>query len=243
MRKILLLFVLISNSSFAQKLNDYKYVIIPSKFSFVEEINQYRLNTLTKAAFENIGFVAFYDSDILPDEVANSKCNKVYADVINSSGMFMTKLNLIIKDCKNVVVYSAPIGKSREKEYKIAYVDALLESLRSLKTLNYKFSPKSAEIIENSTNVKLEIPNISSPVDTNQKFFKRYKVLAIQNGFNLLSIDSNSEVFQIFYTTENIIFIAKRNTIYGVLIKKTDTWVFEYYEDNVLKSEAIKIDF
>jgi hypothetical protein len=242
MRKILLLFVLISNSSFAQKLNDYKYVIIPSKFSFVEEINQYRLNTLTKAAFENIGFVAFYDSDILPDEVANSNCNKVYADVINSSGMFMTKLNLIIKDCKNVVVYSAPIGKSREKDYKTAYVDALLESLRNLKTLNYKYNPKSAEIFEKVSQKSTEInQNVANMI------VMPFHATKTENGYKLFPTDGESSKFIILQTSNPNIFIANKldsSNLMGVLIHKiNDLYSLEYYKEGKLITESMSIIF
>ena len=59
MKKIVLLFVLISGYAFSQSVNDYQYVIVPAKFNFLKNEDQYRLNTLTKLLLEKYGFKAF----------------------------------------------------------------------------------------------------------------------------------------------------------------------------------------
>ena len=144
MKKYLfLLFVLTSYSGFSQSINDYKYAIVPSKFSFLKEPNQYRLNMLTKLLMEKYGFVTYLDTDVLPTEVANQNCNKVYVDVLKGGNMFVTKLTVVLKDCKNNILYTSAEGKSREKEYNVAYNEAFREAFKSFDNLGYKYSEKS----------------------------------------------------------------------------------------------------
>ena len=39
-----------------ENVNNYKYIIVPKKFDFLKEENQYRVNTFTKFLFEKQGF-------------------------------------------------------------------------------------------------------------------------------------------------------------------------------------------
>ena len=85
MKKALFLILFLASSyGFAQSVNDYKYAIVPSKFEFLKDKDQYRLNTLTKMLMEKYGFITYFDTDILPTEVAENNCNKVYVDVQNT---------------------------------------------------------------------------------------------------------------------------------------------------------------
>ena len=77
----------------------------------------------------------------------------------------------------------------------------------------------------------------------NQVFSKQYNVIATENGYNLISVDSDYKIFQILKTTSNEIFIANKDSVFGILIKKTDNWFFEFYDGNVLKSELINVVF
>ena len=60
MKKIVLLFVLISGYAFSQSVNDYEYVIVPAKFDFFKKEDQFRLNNLTKLILLKYGFKAFF---------------------------------------------------------------------------------------------------------------------------------------------------------------------------------------
>ena len=71
---ILLTLLLLSITGFSQKLTEYKYVIVPAKFSFLKDANKYNLNALTKMVFEKKGYVVLYDTDILPDDLAKNRC-------------------------------------------------------------------------------------------------------------------------------------------------------------------------
>lgn len=232
MKKYILLFLLFSAVCFAQNINEYKYAIVPVKFSFLKEENQYNLNLLTKMYLQKYGFETYYNNETAPDDFVNSNCNKIFVDIVNNSNMFTTKLKVVIKDCKNNILISSEEGASREKEYKVAYNEALRMAFDNFSVLKaHKFQPlqKSLEMI-------------GEPV-TNQMVIKKYNVVATKNGFNLITADSDYKFFQIFKTSSNDVFIGNRDNVSGVLIKKTDNWFFEYYQNDKLVSEKVEVKF
>ncbi len=142
MKKLLIFtFVFISffSSTFGQDLNSYKYVIVPSSFEFLKEPNQYQLNELTKFLFEKNGFEVYMGDEELPMELNQNRCKALIANVKNDSGLFSTKLVLVLKDCKNNQLFISEEGSSREKDYKIAYQEALRNAFESISALNYKY--------------------------------------------------------------------------------------------------------
>lgn len=229
---IILLVVLASSLSFSQTVNDYKYAIVPSKFTFLKEKDQYRLNTLTKLLMEKYGFVTFFDTDILPVEVAENNCNKVFVEVLSNGNMFMTKMSVILKDCKNTILFTSAEGKSREKEYQTSYNQALREAFNSFETLAIKD--------KNDEKLKPEVVVYTSEI----KRIKNSSLFAqpIENGFQL--IDSTPKVImKIYKTSIPICFIANKNNIQGVLISKENQWFFEYLNNSNLVSEKVEVKF
>src|SRR3954469_17302679 len=86
-----------SQQTGVEAINNYKYVIVPSKFSFLKK-DEYQLNTFFKMYFEKYGFKAFFDTDLLPPEAAGDNCNKLFADLESQSTMFNTKTTVVLKD-------------------------------------------------------------------------------------------------------------------------------------------------
>ncbi len=232
MKKYIVLLLLFSAVCFAQNINEYKYATVPAKFSFLKEENQYNLNLLTKMYLQKYGFETYYNNETAPDDFVNSNCNKIFVDIVNNSNMFTTKLKVVIKDCKNNILISSEEGASREKEYKVAYNEALRMAFDNFSVLKaHKFQPSQK---------RLEI--IGEPV-TNQMVIKKYNVVATKNGFNLIIADSDYKIFQIFKTSSIDVFIGNRDNVSGVLIKKTDNWFFEYYQNDKLVSEKVEVKF
>ena len=146
MKKFFFLVALfVSSFGFSQAANNYKYAIVPSKFSFLKEADQYKLNTLTKMFMEKYGFITYFDTDILPKEVANENCNKVYVDVLSNGSLFTTKLTVLLKDCRNNIFFKSVEGKSPEKSYQKAYNHSLREAFYSFEKLAYKYNGKSTD--------------------------------------------------------------------------------------------------
>ena len=237
---IILLVVLASSLGFSQTINDYKYAIVPSKFTFLKGNDQFRLNTLTKLLMEKYGFVTFFDTDILPAEVAENNCNKVFVEVLSNGNMFMTKLSVVLRDCKNTILFTSVEGKSREKEYQTSYNQALREAFNSFETLGYKYNGNSNDNVNIKENSDIKGSNLN---DENKKTNDLVLFAQpIENGFQL--IDSTPKVImKIYKTSSPICFIANKNNIQGVLISKENQWFFEYLNSSNLVSEKVELKF
>src|SRR5690606_37434009 len=92
MKKVLVLLCSIfSLSSFGQDLSNYSYVVVPEKFSFLKEADQYQLNSLTKFLFEKNGFEAFIEGEEAYLALGPDRCDWRYADVFSDSGLFCNR--------------------------------------------------------------------------------------------------------------------------------------------------------
>jgi hypothetical protein len=253
MKKYLLLFLLISAVGMAQNLNDYQYAQVPAKFKFLKEENQYNINLLCKMFMQKYGFETYYDDEVSNDDFAKTNCNKVFLDVLENNTMFTTKLKIVLKDCKGIVLATSGEGISKEKEYKVAYNEALrmcFDSFNVVKMHKY-LSVEKPEIVtdkveltstEKGDVLKKEF-NPNREEAKSQMYFKKYNVIATETGYNLITVTNDYKFFQIFKTSSNDIFIAKRDSVSGVLIKKNESWFFEYYENNKLISEKMNVRF
>lgn len=140
-----LIFFMFGSISYAQTdLNAYKYVIIPRKYDFLKDENKYELNALTKFLFTKKGFETLYEGENYPVDLLGNPCLSVKADVHNNSNLFTTKLTIVLTDCHSKEVYSSIEGKSKEKEYKKTYHEALRSAFISIDNLNYRFDPDLA---------------------------------------------------------------------------------------------------
>jgi hypothetical protein len=139
---------------FAQSnLNNYKYVIVPAKYDFLKDKDQYQLNSLTQFLFNKYGFEALIEGEKYPDDLMKNRCLALKSDLIKDSGMFKTKLAVELKDCNDQVVYTSQMGESREKEYDKAYTQAVRNAFESLELLNYKYEPSSTLAVTESQEV------------------------------------------------------------------------------------------
>lgn len=233
MRKLMVLLCLIlSGIAFPQSvINDYKYVIVPAKFNFLQKEDQYRLNTLTKYLLEKYGFTVYLDSEVLPDELANNNCNKLYADVQSVGNFLTTKLIINLKDCKNRILFSSLEGKSKEKEYAKAYNEALRDAFKAFETLRYKYNPINGII--------------TTGKETPKQTLSENEVLFAQpttNGFQL--VDGTTKVIlKILKTSSPNCYIAVFENATGVLVSKENQWFLEYYQNQNLISQKVEIKF
>lgn len=240
MKRILLLAIaFFSVAASAQVLNDYQYVIVPSKYNFLKQDNQYRLNTLTKMHLEKIGFKAFYDNELLPREIAENSCNRLTLSVSEDNNLFMTKLTLHFRDCMNREIYTSAEGKSREKEFEKAYVEALANAFESLAKEEYLYNGKNGMKATSST----VSANGAATSATSAKSVLSLTAKPIDNGFDLYLKDSEGSMylFTIYRTSNPDVYIAFQKSKQGVLIRKDGQWYFESYESGKLLSEPFAI--
>ena len=93
------IFVLLTVAGYSQNtINSYKYVIVPVRFDFSKEDNQYGLNTTAKVLLQHKGFTAFLDYEDLPPALTTNKCSALKAEVVEKKGFFVTNLTLLLKD-------------------------------------------------------------------------------------------------------------------------------------------------
>lgn len=244
MRNYFLLFtLLVAGTVFSQNVNDYKYIVVPQKFSFSKKPNHYRLNSLVKSVFEQQGFVVFYDDEIFPQDLAENRCKALFADMTEDNTLFSTKIKLELKDCKNQVVFVSDEGVSREKEFEKAYIQAFRAVGKSIEKLESKPEVLQTESVQEPIKesvtlaAKTEAIVKDSPVVSSQLFAQ-----PIANGFQL--VDSTPKVvLKLFKTSANNFYIGKKENIQGVVFNNNNQWFFEYYLNDKLISEKLDIKF
>jgi hypothetical protein len=248
--KFLFLLLLVSSFGFSQSVNDYAAVIIPVKYDFLKSENQYRLSTLTKVNLKKAGFEAFYTNETIPKEFSD-RCSLLNVDVLKESGFLITKLYVALKDCNGKVIFKSEVGKSKEKDFEVAYTEALNMAFVSVYALHYKYngvavansqnvtvaSPVVSTAVATTAAVAVNVPNNSAEPDGNVLFAQ-----PIKNGFQL--VDSTPKVVMKAYKTTNpSIYLASKENIQGVMVLKENQWFFEYYEKETLMSEKIAVKF
>ena len=268
--RILLLMLFIASYGFSQSVNDYKGVIIPMKYDFLKTDNQYRLQTITKINLQKAGFLAFYATEAIPAEITD-RCSILYVDVKKENAFLISKLYIIFKDCYGAIVFQSEIGKSREKEFETAYVDALNNAFISVYALQYNYngntnySPKTGINSQSISAASFPVsapPTVSAPVVAAVVAIPVVAVSATKNepkisestnsnmlyaqptpyGYQL--IDSEPKVVMKVYKTSNpASFMAKKGDVQGVLVSKEGQWVFEYYQNDKLVSEKVEVKF
>lgn len=246
MRKAYLILIsLISTYGFAQSVNSYKTIIIPLKFDFTKSENQYRLATLSKFNLNKAGFDAYYSNEAKGVDFEN-RCSSLYFDVVKDKSFLTTKLNIVFKDCNDNVVFKSLTGISKEKDFQVAYTEALNKAFMSVNALNYKFNGKSSSSLplneENPSTINAAIVNGPAESDQMTKSHLLYYAQPIKNGFQI--IDSSPKVvMKIYNTTARNFFIANKDDKQGVLLLKDGLWYFEYYQNDQLMSERIEVKF
>jgi hypothetical protein len=161
---LIIVFVLSSGIIIGQRsLNEYKYVTVPNKFDFLKYDDQYQLNSLTKFLFTKEGFQTLYGGDVRPEELVKNSCLGLTTKVNNTSGLLNTKLVIELVNCRNETVFTSAEGRSKEKDYKKGYHEALRKAFESITDLNYSYEPVK-ELVVQETQVEKEKETIPEEV-------------------------------------------------------------------------------
>jgi len=147
-----LAFFIATMSAFAQNLDQYKYIIVPEKFEFSKEVNEYQVNALTKFLFDKYGFEALMKAEEKPLDLQENYCLGLTANVKDNSGLFVTKLVVQLEDCRGSIVFETKEGRSRIKDFKDAHQEALRDAFTDIKELNYEFNPAGVSVSTSSAN-------------------------------------------------------------------------------------------
>ena len=122
MKKFLVIFiVLFSITSFAQK----QTILISSKYDFQDQANSYNINNILNAILTSNNYQVYFEDSVLPIEIAQNKCNALTGVLVDKSNLFLTKVQLQIKDCQNNLLFETAEVKSREKDFQLGIMEAI----------------------------------------------------------------------------------------------------------------------
>ena len=224
MKRILTLLLLLSAVfSHAQSLNNYKYVIVPKKLSFQKSEGEFEMNNITRMMFEKYGFTVLMEGSQYPDDLALDRCKAVYADITNG-GLMNTNLTVLLKDCAGEAVFTSAIGRSKLKDKRKAYAEALREAAPSLAGLDYKYSGGQAS-------------KVKADMNPNQLTAK-----ATAYGYELVDV-KGKHFLKMYKTSQPDSYSAQMESINGVVFKKGNEWFFEYYVNDKPVSQKLDIRF
>jgi hypothetical protein len=252
--------------------NQYKYVIVNSKFDFVRQVDGFRTSSLTKFLFNKMGFIAVMDNEELDDELAVNRCSAIYADVKDDSGMLTTKNYIEIKDCKGRLLFTSLTGSSRSKQYEKAYRQAIKEAFQSIEKIGYNYDPTLAKK-EAFSKVKKEKVKETKPVKVAKPTKDKKAPLMVtqevtvkettpvktvvkkdiqKNTIIKLYAQPNANGYQLVNTKPEIVFVLlKTNTAdkffikdkNGTFVKDGDYWLAEYYDNGKLIVQKYEVKF
>lgn len=230
-------------------LNNYKYVFLPERFDFFKSNDQYGLNSLAKMLLEDKGFTVIMNNGEMPPVVAANKCNALNTEVTERKGFFVTSLTLVLKDCQGNVLFKSKEGKSREKEWPAAYTEALQDAFSSLKAVPYKYdSTALAQSAAPAAATPAAVPVAATPaapkttaapiaIETIGTLYAQ----PTSNGFQLVDT-TPQKILTLLKTSLPDYYIAEGPSN-GVVFKKNEDWLYEYYKDNKLMSQKLQIKF
>ena len=260
MKKILFLGLFIFSATLIAQnsLDKYKYVIVANKLDFFKKVDQYQTSSLTKFLFNKYGYKAFLSIDNLPENLKKDRCLALYASINNESSMITTRLNIILKDCNENVIFTSALGKSKEKEYQKTYHEAIRNAFSDTVIQNYKYSPQAIIAVEKKpTTIKNEIQIVETqpiPKKGTQTIpvINSIKSIQLETPSNVLYAQANELGFQLVDTTPKVLFILLNtfsDNVFiikdknGLLRKSESIWIAEYYENGKLIQKEYQIKF
>jgi len=261
---ILVLFLIMSNIFvFGQekKVNNYKFIVVPDKFDFLNQRDKYKTSSLTKFLLKKNGFTVVLNSEQYPKDLINNPCSALNALVLDKSSMFKVKVIIELRDCSNRLLYTSEEGVSRLKEFKkgfqeairnayasmgnIVYEPFLLETIRKDKKEIVTVNPVLVEEVK-EVKLEVELPVINnieaaqiSPIN-NIALSTTLYAQPKENGFQLINLKPQV-VFVILNTSVKGVFLIKDKN--GLLYKKGENWIAEFYDNGKLIEKKYQVKF
>ncbi len=262
MKKIGLYFLLVFIVSFSfstqaqenydiDKLNYYKYVVIPIQYKFQDKDNEYMLNSLTKHLLNEEGFETYMDVEDKPNDLKFNRCLALYADILSESESFFslqTKLELVFRDCNNEIVFKSE-GKSRIKNYEESYQDALKEAFEVFGDANFIYryngknnydQPRSIKE-EKSVSEQAEVAQIDeiehNLPGTYSLFNEKYKIDKIEAGYIMRNAESGDRKAFINVTSDHSILFNSEKMNGKMKFTSDGNLEIEYFNNDTGKLE------
>ena len=261
---ILVLFLILSNLFvFGQekKVNNYKFIVVPERFDFLKQKDEYKTSSLTKFLLEKNGFTVVLNSEQYPKDLRDNPCSGLKALVLDKSSMFKVKVIIELRDCSNKILYTSDEGVSKLKEFKKGFQEAIRNAHASMNDIAYEpflletIAKDKKEIItvnpvlvKEVKEVKLEVElpvtnNIEaaqiSPIN-NIALSTTLYAQPKENGFQLINLKPQV-VFVILNTSVKGVFVIKDKN--GLFYKKGENWVAEFHENGKRIEKKYQVKF
>ena len=262
---ILVLFLTMSNIFvFGQekKVNNYKFIVVPDQFDFLKQKDEYKTSSLTKFLLKKNGFTVVLNSDQYPKDLIDNPCSGLKALVLDKSSMFKLKVIIELRDCSNRLLYTSDEGVSKLKEYKkgfqeairnahasmidVVYEPLLLETIRKDKKEIVTVNPVLVKEVK-EVKLEVELPGINNIEEAAQVSPTNNIALdgtlyaqPKENGFQLINLKPQV-VFVILNTSVKGVFVIKDKN--GLLYKKGENWIAEFYEGGEIVVKKYNIKF
>ena len=265
MKNIILVVFLIMSNFFVfgqvKKVNNYKFIVVPDRFDFLKQKDEYKTSSLTKFLLKKNGFTVVLNSEQYPKDLINNPCSALNALVLDKSSMFKVKVIIELRDCSNRLLYTSEEGVSRLKEFKkgfqeairnayasmgnIVYEPFLLETIRKDKKEIVTVNPVLVEEVK-EVKLEVELPVINnieaaqiSPIN-NIALSTTLYAQPKENGFQLINLKPQV-VFVILNTSVKGVFLIKDKN--GLLYKKGENWIAEFYDNGKLIEKKYQVKF
>ena len=261
---ILVLFLTMSNIFvFGQekKVNNYKFIVVPDQFDFLKQKDEYKTSSLTKFLLKKNGFTVVLNSEQYPKDLIDNPCSGLKALVLDKSSMFKLKVIIELRDCSNRLLYTSDEGVSKLKEYKkgfqeairnahasmidVVYEPLLLETIRKDKKEIVTVNPVLVKEVK-EVKLEVELPVINN-IEAAQVFPTNNIALDSalyaqkkENGFQLVDLKPQV-LFVILNTSVKDVFVIKDKN--GLLYKKGENWIAEFYEGGEIVVKKYNIKF
>ncbi|KRO67337.1 MAG: hypothetical protein ABR84_07365 [Cryomorphaceae bacterium BACL21 MAG-121220-bin10] len=116
------------------RLSAFDYLVVPDRFDFQFEPDQYQLNSLLKFLFNKHGFHAFFTNE-LPDV---RRCDGLYVRLDHEPGFIWTEVTIKLVDCDGILYYQTKTGRSKLKQFDKVYSQAIRMAFESIEILGVR---------------------------------------------------------------------------------------------------------
>jgi hypothetical protein len=193
--------------------------------------------------------------------------------MVDVSSLLLTKVKLVLKDCYGQLVFETIEGKSKVKDYELAYREAITDAFVVIQALGYNYTPRDTEDevttaaasaglhvegLETSGEEVPETAGVGDPVTTGavataaavvpevvmeKEPAERWYAQPIDNGYQL--VDSEPKVrMKLLETSQEDTYIAMVDGApMGMVYKKDGDWWHEFYEDGKARLRKLDIKF
>jgi len=210
------------------QLDNYKYFVVPKRFDAFKEINQYQSSTLVKFLLTKYGFETVY-ADAIPEELFLDKCLGLNSQLEDNSTYLQTVVAIVFNDCRGQEVFRTQEGRSKSKEFKEAYSDAIQEAMQSMALITHNYQGSAQQPYEGAADTATKKTVDTIPEADVEVASTEPEVMAVASEAEPLAIEVGKTVSEEVKPSEsNVVYWEQLVSNSGFILthpEKEVTWV------------------